>query len=77
MNIFKRRAVYLGWRFQELLVIALGIAFIIFLVSVVLLSRLKSFEDVRWSVLMRLLVNLLLKMGYRRELIYEILEIYC
>jgi len=58
--------------------LALGIALVLFSVSIItMLSRVNFLEDTQWSGLMRLLVNSLFKMGYRRELVYEILEMYC
>jgi len=64
------------WGFQELLALGLGIA-LIFTVSIIVVLVRTGIEDTNWSVLMRLLVDSLFRMGYRRELIYEILEIYC
>ena len=59
-------------------VIGLGIAFIAVLVFIIITPfRFNFLEDAQWSGLMRLLVNSLFKMGYRKELVYEILEMYC
>ncbi len=64
--------------FQAMFVLALGIASVLFLASIIImLFRLNVLEDTQWSGLMHQLVNSLFKMGYRRELVYEILEMYC
>ena len=66
------------WGFQELLALGLGIALIFAAVPIIIVVLFRiGIEDTNWSVLMRLLVDSLFRMGYRRELIYEILEIYC
>ncbi len=59
-------------------VIGLGIALTAVLAFIIIIPfRFNSLEDIQWSGLMRLLVNSLFKMGYRKELVYEILEMYC
>ncbi len=58
--------------------IALGIALIAILAFILITPfRFNFLEDTQWSGLMRLLGNSLFKMGYRKELVYEILEMYC
>ncbi len=61
-----------------MLALALGIALGLVSASIIImLFRLNLVVDTQWSGLMRMLVNSLFKMGYRRELVYEILEMYC
>ncbi len=80
MNVFKQadnRDSSEGFQAMFAL-LGLGIASVLFLASIIIiLFKLNIVIDAQWSGLMRLLVNSLFKMGYRRELVYEILEMYC